>query len=636
MSTKSQKTIPFVILAAILVLSFFVFLPGIYGSFFLDDVPNLTTLTTLPSNISIRDALNFAIADGVTISSRPISMLSFALQANAWPDPLAFKLCNIFIHITNGLLIYLLSTYLIKLFELGNESKHPALILTALWLVHPMHLATVHYVVQRMTLLMSFFVLAGLVLYCFGKIRTLNEPANNKGMFFQIIGIAVGTTLATLCKENGVLLPIYAIAIEFALPKSKTNLKLRWTMLGAITVLMSFYVFTALPNWLANYQWRDFTPEQRLLTEARVVINYIFDILIPNSSQISLFHDDIVASSTITAPISTLISLLLLFLLFLSVFWCGTKYPALKFGVIFFFVGHLIESTIIPLEIRFDHRNYIPLFGILFAAYFLLLELINKYAKRLSAALFCIVVIGLAIQTGMSSAVWGNPYLASTVWPERKPDSLRTMQFAASTWTSIGKFEQAEKVTYRYAIEHPEDFGAQLQLAHMMCLNGKDIAAQIEISIKLARSARVERHALDTLDRMFDLVKQNRCHGLRNNVILSLVDAQLDHPSSNRANNFKAQLLFLKASIFADMHDYRQAVECIKLAEKYNGQLRIKHWHIVWLISLGEITEAESVYAAASKTIAEEKYTSEVDLAEHKKIWHMLQNVKSSSEGVTK
>jgi hypothetical protein len=36
------------------------------------------------------------------------------------------------------------------------------------------------------------------------------------------------------------------------------------------------------------------------------------------------------------------------------------SWPYLSFGVLFFFLNHLIESSIIPLELVFEHRNYIP------------------------------------------------------------------------------------------------------------------------------------------------------------------------------------------------------------------------------------------------------------------------------------
>jgi hypothetical protein len=36
------------------------------------------------------------------------------------------------------------------------------------------------------------------------------------------------------------------------------------------------------------------------------------------------------------------------------------KYPLISFGILFFLLNHLIESTILPLELFFEHRNYLP------------------------------------------------------------------------------------------------------------------------------------------------------------------------------------------------------------------------------------------------------------------------------------
>ena len=43
------------------------------------------------------------------------------------------------------------------------------------------------------------------------------------------------------------------------------------------------------------------------------------------------------------------------------------KQPLVSLGVLWFFTGHLLESTILPLEIAHEHRNYLPLLGIIIA-----------------------------------------------------------------------------------------------------------------------------------------------------------------------------------------------------------------------------------------------------------------------------
>ncbi len=44
--------------------------------------------------------------------------------------------------------------------------------------------------------------------------------------------------------------------------------------------------------------------------------------------------------------------------------WCAfllrRRYPLLLLAVLFFLVGHSMESTLIPLEMVYEHRNYLP------------------------------------------------------------------------------------------------------------------------------------------------------------------------------------------------------------------------------------------------------------------------------------
>ena len=47
--------------------------------------------------------------------------------------------------------------------------------------------------------------------------------------------------------------------------------------------------------------------------------------------------------------------------------WLRRRLPVVACGILWFFVGHLLESTVIPLELMFEHRNYLPSFAVLLA-----------------------------------------------------------------------------------------------------------------------------------------------------------------------------------------------------------------------------------------------------------------------------
>ena len=144
------------------------------------------------------------------------------------------------------------------------------------------------------------------------------------------------------------------------------------------------YVYWSNPQWLwAGYDLRSFTLFERLLTEGRVLWFYLGLIVFPQLEHLGLYHDDIAISTGLFTPWTTLPALVgLAWLAFLS-WWTRTRAPLVSFGIAWFLIGHAMESTVLPLEIAHEHRNYLPLLGILLAAAWVLLRALeNKGARK--------------------------------------------------------------------------------------------------------------------------------------------------------------------------------------------------------------------------------------------------------------
>ena len=98
---------------------------------------------------------------------RPLSMASFVLNAKLNGDDLrAWKYTNLAIHIAIGLVLYLLFLDLGRVTGAPRSSaKIAALSGAALWMLHPLHVSTVMYTVQRMTQLAALFSVLGMLCY---------------------------------------------------------------------------------------------------------------------------------------------------------------------------------------------------------------------------------------------------------------------------------------------------------------------------------------------------------------------------------------------------------------------------------------------------------------------------------------
>ena len=201
-----------------LVVTLVVYSPGLGGGFALDDYTNITQNDALAvqdlSWTSLSHAI-FSFQAGPTM--RPVSMLSFALNRYfSGNDAYVFKLTNLIIHLLNGLLVFWLLFQLLEAYRRCRDPSLPteklrwlALLAGACWMLHPLNLMPVLYVVQREASLSVSFVLLGINLYLWARMR---EQGSQRGGWLMW-SVAPMTLLATLCKESGALLPAYLLVI---------------------------------------------------------------------------------------------------------------------------------------------------------------------------------------------------------------------------------------------------------------------------------------------------------------------------------------------------------------------------------------------------------------------------------------
>ena len=147
-------------------LTFALYWPGLAGPFLLDDFN--TFIAKLPGDgSSFGVLLERVLADRSGPLGRPLAMISFA--ANAWLagglDAYPIKLTNLLLHLLTGLGLYRFTWVLLRPGSpLGLDERRAAwaaLLATAVWLLHPLHVSTVLYAVQRMAILAALFVVWG-------------------------------------------------------------------------------------------------------------------------------------------------------------------------------------------------------------------------------------------------------------------------------------------------------------------------------------------------------------------------------------------------------------------------------------------------------------------------------------------
>jgi len=357
--------------------------PGTSGPYLLDDVNNIVNNKALVmEELGGKSLTEAALSTGSGPLRRPIAMASFALNYYFAGNtaPYSLKLTNIALHLITALGIFLLAGQLLFHFNKGAarddviRQRWIALFIAALWALHPLHVTTVLYTVQRMNGLAGLFTVFAAVVYIKGRERLLRGEA--VGLAWAGGAIVIGGTLATLSKENGALLPVLLLAIELTVFRFQTHAAVhpqaRRLLIGLLvfpTLAITGYLIYQTFDAAGLYQKRPFSLGERLLTEARVMFHYLQWIIFPDIRDMSLFHDDIPKSTSIFDPLAT--SFALAGIVALGVVALTglrrVRWRPFSFAILWFLGGHLLESTTIPLELVFEHRNYVPSFGPLFA-----------------------------------------------------------------------------------------------------------------------------------------------------------------------------------------------------------------------------------------------------------------------------
>jgi tetratricopeptide (TPR) repeat protein len=555
-------------LAIALAVTWLAYRPGLAGSFLFDDYANLPALGAWGKVDSWDVFLRYITSGQADIAGRPIALLSFLLDARDWPAaPAPFKLTNLFLHMCNGVLLALLLRKLSRYLDAGPlqagevvrpEHAWAAALAAALWMLHPLFVSTTLYVVQREAMLPATFVLLGLFGFVAGWERL--QTGRRWGLTCMAANIAGFTTLAVLSKANGALLPLFALLIEQILLNRRVTLttgqmgRYRWVR-ALILVAPSALIGLGLAKLTTDILWngmpaiRPWTLGQRLLTESRIVADYLGMLWQPRPYSIGLFNDAISVSKTLFDPITTFFCCLFLFSLLGLAIVLRRRLPALSIAILFFFCGHLIESTVVPLELYFEHRNYLPALLMFWpAALWLTSNTVPLHRARLLVAV--VLPLGLACLTYLGASLWGNERDQALLWAQQSPDSPRAQAYAAQVELERGQAQASVVRLQKSLQQHPDEIQVALNLIGSKCAVGQLDRSDLD---KAAAALRITRNAgrlgFDWFDKGLDMARTGACPGLDLPALQRLLDAAEENVPNMTIPGRRQDLLHLRGRI---------------------------------------------------------------------------------------
>ncbi len=431
--------------------------------FYFDDKTNITANSSIRLDEFSLDGLKRAVS-GSHSKNRPVANISFALNYLFGEyDPVFYRAVNILIHGLNGILLFFLIRSLLSLSPDTRSINNPsrlAYLTVLIWLVHPLHIQSVTYIVQRMNSMAAMFYLASMLFYIAAR-----QTQQKSRMICYWCGCALSGFLALGSKEIAATLPFIICLFEWYFFR---NLDKKWfkrNLLGfgvgfaaglvLLFILTHFYLgVDPIEKVLASYAHRDFTLEQRLLTEMRVVVFYFFLFIWPLPSKLTLLHD-FPLSNSLVDPIATLGSLAVLIIAFVFVVYLAKKHRLLSFCIAWFMANLVLESSIIGLEIIFEHRTYVPsmLLTLLFT-YLVCMHVQPDWVKKI---LFISVLVCLSFWTFERNKVWANKVDFWLDCLEKCPNEIRIHNNLGRALEDQGNMEKAI-AHYQKAIEHNNRF----------------------------------------------------------------------------------------------------------------------------------------------------------------------------------
>ncbi len=350
---------------------------------------------------------------------RPVVNFSFALNWFLSNDnPTGYHIIDIFLHLLTGVMLYLSNLLLLNTpaskqqFHSEEQKADIALLTATLWLCAPIHTSAVTYIVQRMAQFAAFFSISAIFFYL--RTRTANNKTQRIIMFLCCICCIL---LALGSKENTVLLlpslllieGIFFLLFQKILLIAQKKRKIFFILSCVVIVGTVFISWNFIAAQVNNYGHRNFTFFERILTEPRILLFYLSQIFYPTASRLSVAHD-IILSTSLFSPWQTLPAIACCIGLILFAFLQVHKRPLLSLAILYYFLNHLVESTILPLELIFEHRNLLPsLFLFLPIADFIVEAISKKKWEIPVVATACIIFL---LQSGLSTVernkTWKN------------------------------------------------------------------------------------------------------------------------------------------------------------------------------------------------------------------------------------
>jgi len=309
---------------------------------------------------------------GNKLPARPLPYLTFAIDRALWGTrPFGYHMTNLVIHAIAAVSLFNLVRLALlspRLRGRWAERAVPlAMVIAAIWAVHPLQTQAVTYVYQRIESLTGMFCLVALAAFA--------EAAVHGWPRSWLLGSVAATAAAMASKENAVVLPLLILAYDWlfvpAVPGPDTSRNWARDLHGRgwyYLLLAATWAILAgvLLSQAARYQEFEeiqHSPREYLYTQSEVILHYLRLAVLPVGQRFDYAGWRVAKSFAEVWPAFLAVALLVL------VTAVGTirRRPWAAIGVLFF-LALAPTSSILPVEaVANEHRMYVALAAVVAA-----------------------------------------------------------------------------------------------------------------------------------------------------------------------------------------------------------------------------------------------------------------------------
>jgi Tfp pilus assembly protein PilF len=380
---------------------------------------------------------------------RYIGYLTFALNYRLHGlNVTGYHIVNLFVHICTSIFLYFFIILTFKTPFLSNSairehSRQIALFTALLFACHPLQTQAVTYIWQRVTSLSAMFYLLSLVAYI--KWRLPRDEAGLKTVPLYLISL-ISTIFAMKTKEIAFTFPVMLTLYEMIFFEGKIKKRVLYLIPFFVTMLIIPLTLINLDKPIghligdASETIRGHTELSRgeyLLAEFRVLVTYLSLIFLPANQNLDYDYPRYYSFFNIEV-LSSFVFLALLFSVSVYILFryrdTSPHTRLISFGIIWFFINLLLESSIIPLNnVISEHRMYLPSVGVFSALTVAIFMVINRWKvyKRVITVMLIVIVMVLTGATYARNAVWKDEI---TLWQ----DVVNKSQKKARGYNNLG------------------------------------------------------------------------------------------------------------------------------------------------------------------------------------------------------